>query len=244
MRLNLSVITGLLIFALTLWDGQTSVSPSPAPAPILVDDFESGRVGAYPERWRYLERSSLKPKSFDLVMNDREKFFIVEEDGNKVLRGYTEGESQRVSLVNGEAGYEFDWSLQTHPRIRWQWRANKLPVGANEEKKNDTGGAFYVTFDSKDWLGRPRSIKYTYSSALPVGTVVKFGPLRVIVAATGAESYGDWVTIERDVVADYERVFKRTPPDRPILITLWSDSNDTESVAEVDFDNIELLPAR
>ena len=50
------------------------------------------------------------------------------------------------------------------------------------------------------------------------------------------------MTVERDVVADYERVFGKKPSAQPHLITLWSDSNDTESVAEVDFDNIMLLP--
>ena len=174
-------------------------------------------------------------------MNDREQFVIVRERGNKALRAYTQGESQRVSLVNGQGG--FTWNLFTHPRIRWDWRALKLPKGASERRKNDTGAAFYVTF-GKDWLGRPRSIKYTYSSTLPVGTVIRFGALRVIVAASGAEGYGEWMTIERNVVADYERVFGKTPNDQPSLITLWSDSNDTESVAEVDFDNIMLLPAR
>jgi hypothetical protein len=243
MRLRLSVFPTLFVFALAFWGMAEPVDP-PAAAPLLVDDFENGRAGAYPPRWKYLERSTLEPKAFDLVMNDHEKFFIVQEPGNKVLRAYTENESQRISLVNGEAGYDFDWDLRTHPRLRWSWRANKLPVGASEEDKNDTGGAFYVTFDSKDWLRRPRTLKYTYSSTLPVGTVVKFGALRVIVVSTGADGHGDWLTIERDVVADYRHVFDREPPDRPVLITLWSDSNDTQSVAEVDFDNIELLPAR
>ncbi len=243
MRLNISILASLLVLALTFTGKPEPVEPPRAAAPIVVDDFEDGRPGAYPKRWKYLERSNRKPKSFDLVMNDREKFFIVQDGGNKVLRGYTESESQRISLVNGEAGYDFEWNLRTHPRLRWEWRAHKLPVGANEEKKNDTGAAFYVTFGS-DWLGRPRSIKYTYSSTLPIGTVVKFGPLRALVVSTGANGHGDWITIERDVVADYKRIFRKEPPERPVLITLWSDSNDTESVAEVDFDNIVLLPRR
>ncbi len=212
-----------------------------APSPVLVDDFEAGQEGAYPARWVYLDRRKRTPLPHEVVMNAREQFVIVRERGNKALRAFTQGEAQRVSLVNGRDG--FKWNLHTHPRIRWDWRALRLPEGANEYQKNDTGAAFYVTF-GKDWLGRPRSIKYTYSSTLPVGTVIKFGPLRVIVAASGADGYGEWMTIERDVVADFERVFGKQPDDQPRLITLWSDSNDTESVAEVDFDNIMLLPAR
>ena len=244
MRLRRSFLLGFfsLIFALF-----GAVEPAGQPrakmpiVPIVVDNFETGREGAYPARWVYLDRRRRTPLPHDVVMNAREQFVIVKEAGNKVLRAYTEGEVQRVSLLNGQGG--FRWDLRTHPRLRWDWRALRLPEGANERKKNDTGAAFYVTF-GKDWIGRPRSIKYTYSSALPVGTVLKFGPLRVIVAASGAEGYGEWMTIERDVVADYERVFGKSPPDLPRLITLWSDSNDTESVAEVDFDNIMVLPAQ
>src|SRR5690625_7757155 len=94
---------------------------------------------------------------------------------------------------------------------------------ANEASNNDTGAAVYVTFDT-DWLGRPRSIKYTYSSTLPVGTVVRFGPLRVIVTDTGADGIGDWRQVDRDVVRDYQQVFGGDPPDRPLSSTLWRDS--------------------
>ena len=116
-----------------------------------------------------------------------------------------------------------------------------MPVGANEEKKNDTGAAFYVTF-GKDWLGRPRSIKYTYSSTLPVGTVKSYnlGRMKVIVVASGADGFGNWMTIERDVRADYCKVFGSEPPARPLSIMLWSDSDNTGHTAEVDFDNIAL----
>ncbi len=98
--------------------------------------------------------------------------------------------------------------------------------------------------DSKDWLGRPRSIKYTYSSTLPVGTTASYGALRVIVVASAADGLGDWIRIERDVVADYRRVFRKDPPTVPVLITLWGDSDNTGGVSDVYFDDIALLPAR
>ncbi len=98
--------------------------------------------------------------------------------------------------------------------------------------------------DSKDWPGRPRSIKYTYSSTLPVGTTASYGALRVIVVASAADGLGDWIRIERDVVADYRRVFRRDPPNLPVFITLWGDSDNTGGVSDVYFDDIALLPAR
>jgi hypothetical protein len=53
---------------------------------------------------------------------------------------------------------------------------------------------------------------------------------------------GDWKTVRRNVVADYRRLFGEEPPQRPLLITLWSDSDDTGDRAEVDIDDLILLP--
>jgi Protein of unknown function (DUF3047). len=101
-----------------------------------------------------------------------------------------------------------------------------------------------VTFGS-DWLGRPKSIKYTYSSSLPVGTTVSFGPLKVIVVDSAREPRaGEWETVQRRIRDDYRQVFGGSPPDRPVSITLWSDSDTTGDEAVVDIDDLELLPPR
>ena len=57
------------------------------------------------------------------------------------------------------------------------------------------------------------------------------------------DGLGRWIRNERDVVADYKRVFKENPPNKPLYMRLWSDSDNTDSVAEVDFDNV-ILKAR
>jgi hypothetical protein len=167
----------------------------------------------------------------------------MEEDGNKYLRVETKNESIRLSQVNGT---DFNWNIQEYPYLKWRWKAEHLPEGANEKDKNDSGAAIYVTFGT-DWLGRPKSIKYTYSSSLPVGTKVGFGSLTVIVASSANEgSVGSWKTLERNLLDDYEDVFggflkKGTPPDRPLSITIWSDSDSTNDSSKVAFDDIELL---
>lgn len=208
---------------------------------VVVEDFEAYETGVQPYRWKRPHRKSRSlvevPRALE---RDDDYFEIVREGGGKRARAYTRDESTQIVRVNGES---FQWNLKTHPRLAWEWRADKLPEGARESssKTNDSGAAVYVTFGT-DWLGRPKSIKYTYSSTLPVGTMAKYGPLRVIVASSGRDGLGQWKRIERDVVADYRAVFGGDPPDEPISITLWSDSDDTGSVAEVYFDNLILLP--
>lgn len=149
----------------------------------------------------------------------------------------------QVVRLNGDG---YDWNLDTHPRLAWQWKAKRLPEGAKEDKErtNDTGAAVYITFDSKDWLGRPRSIKYTYSSTLPVGTTAKYGPLRVLVVSSAADGLGEWLRVERDVEADYKRLFGKDEAPRPGFIMLWSDSDNTHGLADVYFDDIEMRAGR
>jgi len=207
-------------------------------APELVEDFESYEAGTFPDQWVQVGRSrDVIP--LEKAIEPNEDFLVKEEGGNKFARMITKNEALRFSLRNG---YEFDWNINVRPRLQWRWRALELPEGASEKEQNDTGGAVYVTFGT-DWLGRPKSIKYTYSSSLPVGTVVSFGPLKVIVANSAVEPRtGEWKTQQRNVVSDYRQVFGDTPPDEPAAITIWSDSDTTGDTAKVDFDDIKLLP--
>jgi len=216
---------------------QSSVSSGQASG-VLVDDFETYTPGNFPSQWVYVtsEKEILSPEE---VREPGERIVVQNGNGNQFLRVRVDSEAIRYTQRNGE---EFDWSIEKLPRLKWRWRAHHLPEGASEKGKNDTGAALYVTFGS-DWLGRPKSIKYTYSSSLPVGTVVSFGPLKVIVVDSKREpGMGSWKTVQRNVVDDYHQVFGGDPPDRPLSITFWSDSDTTGDYAKVDFDDIELLP--
>lgn len=220
------------------------LAPLPASEPqrVGIENFERYPTGAYPDRWRFLT-SSREFLPLSAVMNERKECRVRQEAQNKFLRCVTRGEALRITLVNRE-DFALDWALRQHPRLRWRWRAVHLPASAREDRRhwNDSGGAVYVTFGT-DWLGRPISIKYTYSSLLPVETVVDYGPLKVLVVSSGIDGMGPWVSVERDVMADYQRLFGKEPPSRPLSLTIWSDSDNTKDYAIVDFDDFELLPA-
>jgi len=208
----------------------------------LLDDFEAYSPGEPPRSWRDTRGRDLVRLSTEGVMTPRKNVYVRRENGNQFARIYTDAKALRVvrSRRNG-----LSWNLEKRPVLQWKWRAEALPEGANEQDddRNDTGGAVYVTFDT-DWLGRPKSIKYTYSSSLPVGTVVSFGPLKVIVVDSAREPrLGQWKTKVQHVRADYEQVFGQKPPDRPVSITISGDSNTTGDTSEVDIDDLTLLPS-
>lgn len=234
------LLTGLF-FLLPGAPAQAQAQTGSGVRPTVVDDFESYAVDALPAQWKYITRNE-KALSLREVTSEAERAIVKEEEGNKFARAFTRVESLRITKRNG---VEFDWNVNQHPYLQWEWRAQHLPEGASEKGKNDAGGAVYVTFGT-DWTGlRPKSIKYTYSSTLPVGTVVSDGPLRVLVVASAKDrGAGEWKIETRDVAADYRQVFGGDPPDEPVSITLWSDSDSTEDYSEIDFDNVRLLPAR
>jgi len=236
----------VIVSGVFVWGGGTPVlaqdngRPGTEHGSIVVDSFEDDPPGTFPGGWVFVE-SEDEIRSYEETREPGEIVKVKAEDGERFVRLITKNEALRYTKRND---VDFDWSLETHPRLAWRWRALKLPEGASEKGKNDTGGAVYVTF-GEDWLGRPKSIKYTYSSSLPVGTVVSFGPLKVIVVDSAVEPrQGKWQHVQRNVINDYRQVFGGTPPNRPVSITIWSDSDTTGGVAKVDIDDIRLLPPR
>jgi len=235
------VVAGLL--CVLTWIGTLAVpghaQSEKSNSEMVVDDFEDYDVKTVPATWWYVAPSGERIAA-PQALEDGEAFHVRQEDSSKFLRVETNNESIRFSRTKEGT---LSWNVRKRPILRWRWRAHHLPGGASERDQNDAGGAIYVTFDT-DWLGRPKSIKYTYSSSLPVGTVVDFGQLYVIVADSKQDSrMGTWKTVQRNMLEDYDRIFGGRPPAHPLSITIWSDSDTTEDRAKVDFDDIELLPA-
>lgn len=221
-------------------DGARAERDQGSPQPIVVADFESQKPGLHPVGWKYLHERRLVP--FGPRFNrPSECFLVARNGGDTFVSSRTSGEAIRIILPNGD-GYR--WRLETHPRLQWSWRARVLPEGAREDHRgrNDTGAALYVTM-SRDWLGRPRTIKYSYSSTLPAGSTASYGNLKVLVVSSARDGVGAWRTVVRDVAEDYRSLFGGKPPPEPAAIALWNDSDSTQLAAESDFDDILLLPS-
>ncbi len=222
--------------------GQTPGEAGPEATRVqLIDDFEAHTPGTVPGGWTYLHEKKMVPLTEEF-MRPRERFTVVEDGSRQVLRAYSHDEAVHISLVNGEG--RLDWDMETHPVMAWEWNARKLPPGAREDQDqlNDSAAAIYVIFSMEGFIvKRPKTIKYVFSSTLPAGTVISYGKLKVIVVSDGTMADAGWIQVERDVAEDYRMVYGEDPPRRPLSIRLWSDSDNTGSEAEVDFDNIRLI---
>lgn len=231
-------LTGSHLVPASIAQQDTPGDPPTDRGALVVDDFEGDPTGEFPDGWVFVTRDR-DVKSYAEARSDGESVSVRRDDGNQFVRLITRNDVARYTRRNGP---QFDWNVDERPYLQWRWRAMELPEGASERGDNDTGAALYVTFGT-DWLGRPKSLKYTYSSALSVGETVDFGTLKVIVVDSRPDSgTGTWQTVVRNVADDYRRLFGEEPPNRPAGITIWSDSDTTGDTARVDFDDLVLLP--
>ena len=232
----------LLALSLSVvWSGGVPTGAEAQSSNAVIDNFEQDGDGDYPSNWVYVTSGGDVYDVSREMDDDDEWARVQKEDGRSFLRTYAEGTALRITARNDE---EFDWSLNEKPWLEWTWRINNYPEGADETRKsaNDTAAAIYVTFGT-DWLGRPKSIKYTFSSTLGIGTTDQQGPLRLMVIDSPSnQGVGDWTTIRRNIPADYRQLFGEDPPNDPISITIWSDSDTISGqVSSADFDEIRLL---
>lgn len=207
----------------------------------VVDDFESYAPGGIPDKWSILRGRKLTKVQADYMLDD-EWFKVTREGGNQALRVYSNDAVATLAMPTDEES-EHPWDFAKTPGLSWDWRAFRLPEGASEDEDrlNDSGMALYVFFAIRGrMIKRPEAIKYTYSATLPVGTVVDYGRLKVIVVSSALDGLGEWQHIERNVVADYRQQFGDEPPAFPLLIRLWSDTDNLGGVAEGEYDNIRI----
>ncbi len=197
--------------------------------PLFTLDFEADSIGEFPSRW-----TSKNEEDMRMV------YFVREEDGNRFLRGDAGGLSVQI-------GFKTEWELEKYPYLNWKWRAVTLPEGSDEHEKsgNDNALGLYVVFGG--WP-IPKNIKYIWSETLPVGTELPSpftSRTKMLVLRSGEDNIGEWVEEERDVLEDYRRLFgepEATPTARGIGILTDSDNTDTEAVG--DYDDIRILPKR
>lgn len=135
--------------------------------------------------------------------------------------------------------------LRRTPLLRWRWRVLEFPRDADGRvaARDDQAIGIYVSHGGL--LGQ-RSIAYRWETDTPVGTegdaTYGAGLVKVhwIAVRNQGDGAGTWRIDERDVAADFQRVFGFVPDDPIIAVTTNSQYTGTRAVAELDW--LELVP--
>jgi hypothetical protein len=135
--------------------------------------------------------------------------------------------------------------LRRTPLLRWRWRVLEYPRDADGRvaERDDQAIGIYV---SHGGLFGQRSIAYRWETDTPVGTegdaTYGAGIVKVhwIAVRNQGDGTGEFRIDERDVAADFQRVFGFVPDDPIIAVTSNSQYTGTRAVAELDW--LELQP--
>ncbi len=172
------------------------------------------------------------------------RFDLVEDSGATVLRASADNAASSLR-------YKLDVDPLVEGKLRWRWKTGHVLDKADLTSKSgdDYSARLYVFFDRKPAqmsfgeriafkLGRSRygeqipsaALCYVWDNRQAVGTVrdnAYTGFVKMVVATSGKSQQGQWVTLQRDVSADYRRAFGTAPP-RITGIAVAVDTDNTK----------------
>ncbi|MDD5225396.1 MAG: DUF3047 domain-containing protein [bacterium] len=202
------------------------ISASPVDGPRWLDQFKPADEGKFPSNWKKIQ--------------GRADIYTVQvESGNAFL-------AARPDKAAGMILTEAKVNPKDFPKLKWRWRAKKLPVGADEtgkNGKNDCAASVYVVFDKGLTKYTKDTLRYVWSAyPHPRKMTLKMKDYVFYVIQENRDTPLDqWVEEEVDFAEDYRKLFKKAPP--PVMaIGIQSDSDDTKTSSWADYDDFVLLP--
>ncbi|MEC7815176.1 MAG: DUF3047 domain-containing protein [Pseudomonadota bacterium] len=184
------------------------------------------------------------------------RYELVTDDGVQVVWAETQaGASGLISRLSVEPGESLI--------LRWRWKvANVYEKGDARTKAGDDYPArIYVAFefqpDKAGFFERAKrktvevlfgeelpgnALNYIWANRLPVDTIVPnaFTDQTMMIAVnSGADQAGEWVTVERDIVADYREAFGEAPP-RIVGVAIMTDADNTGESATAWYGDVSL----
>lgn len=148
---------------------------------------------------------------------------VVRDGTNFCVRGLAEKTSSAYAV-------KLDVAPQPKFKLRWRWKIEGVaPLGSERElKRFDHAGRVFVAFDTL--IGPPRTINYSWATDEKPGTALehpKSSRAQIIVVQSGNSRTNEWIAEERDVVADWRRVFGQREMPKIVGLGVMTDSDST-----------------
>ena len=128
--------------------------------------------------------------------------------------------------------------------LRWRWKISGVATNGSERdiKKFDHAARVFVAFDT--FIGPPRTLNYFWGDAEKKGTVLphpKTERAQIFVLESGNTKAGQWIVEERDVTADWQKVFPDRVMPQIVGLGLMTDSDSLGARLEGFYTDIKLL---
>jgi hypothetical protein len=127
--------------------------------------------------------------------------------------------------------------------LRWCWKIDRCPPRGTETNLGtfDHTARIFVSFKTR--LGPPRSIHYVWANQEKVGATFSHpnsSRARFIALQSGAAQAGKWVAENRDVTADWRRLFPGEKMPAPEAVGVITGTDGTGATVTGWYADIEL----
>lgn len=171
-------------------------------------------------------------KSFKGVTEYR----LVKEDGRAVVKATSHGAAS--GLIK-----KIHFDPPKYRYLRWSWKIAHTIKGGDEMSKSgdDYAARVYVVFPGRHFW-QMKAITYIWANKLPKGEHVSSSyasDSKMVAIESGNGMAGQWLTEERDLLADYRLLFG-TDPKEAEAIAIMTDTDNTGGSAEAWYGEIYL----
>lgn len=171
---------------------------------------------------------------------------------NKIFSGETHYSLEKINgqmalraVSNAAASgryREIDIDLNKTPVLNWSWMVNNTIANLNERTKagDDYAARVYVVFSGGMAFWRTRAINYVWSSSQSINThwsSAYTDNVRMIAVKSGEEQLGQWTNEQRNVRADYRRLFGEEP-GKLNAVAIMTDTDNSGASASAWYGDI------
>ena len=211
-------------------------APSAPAQPAVVGwraDFSAADAGedGLPAGWKLVKKPGTKPATFTVEQDPAKNgpFLRMEAD---------RGSASLITVVKNV-------DLRKTPVLRWKWRVEKLPAGADGRVRSKDDQAIGIYVGTGSALNN-KSVSYRWDTETPPGTegTASYGlggiKIKWFTLRNKEDAAKDgWITEERNVAEDFKSAWGFYPDT--IYISVSCNSQYTRSQAEADLGEMELV---
>lgn len=173
-----------------------------------------------------------EPKSFKGLTEYR----LTEEGGRTVVRAVSHASAS--GLVK-----KMKFDPVRYRYLHWSWKIRHTVPGGDERSKtgDDYAARVYVVFGGR-FFWQTKAINYIWANRLKKGDAIAnpfSANVQMVAVESGTEKAGEWQHEERDILADYRRLFGSDPSDAS-AIAIMTDTDNTGGNAEAWYGEITL----
>jgi len=127
--------------------------------------------------------------------------------------------------------------------LSWSWKIAGTVTGGDERSKagDDYAARVYVVFPGR-FFWQTRAINYIWANQLPKGESISnafTANARMVAVESGPAKAGQWLTEQRDILADYRRLFGAEPGEIG-AVAIMTDTDNTGGEATAWYGEIKL----